>query len=1343
MHIKRFSIFANNPIYHHKMKHILTALFCITIFSTQINARLTFRTFDVKSGISDNYVISALRDQYGFMWFATLNGLNRYDGYQCKQYWTNNSGTHNNCFNSISEDASGTIWIRTQDQQYFYYNRELDKLESNINERLKHLGIHDKIEMLYIDFEQNLWCVSNHKLYYYQFKTKNIYQLPLPDKKLLHIVSRESCSYLLFSDGEVAQINWKTLSIQKIIQLTLPPSGEHQIYMDTQFRLWVYTTYTSNVQCYDTINKKTIHFLGQDIIQTDIVKSIIDDGNGNIWIGTNSKGIYILNEQKNKIIHINRDSESPFSLPSNHINCFYKDNQDIMWIGTTKQGVAFTNLNNTSFEICRTQEQEDISCFQEDKNGKLWLGFDGKGLACYDSERKNYKLYDTYNSNIPSNLIIGSYFDDEGKIWFGSYGGGIFYEQNNIFFPIKHAPIPLEYVRHIAGDKYGNLWIGTFLHGLHCMNAKGELTASYTKENSCLYTNTITDLTYSNNHTTLYIGTSTGLYELNIQTGKLTPMKWNDNESSLAETHISCLYQDQRGLLWIGTRYGIKIYDEKKKKVTHISTNNGISHPYIRGIVEDHNKNMWITTDCGITHIIVVDDPIAQELQYRCYPYYNEDGIGDITFNNYSIYCTQKGEILMGGTGKYLKINPNQTQYHPYKHKIIFTGFYLSNQRVDVGVATNDGRVLLKKNIQLLNEIIMDYSDSNFALEVSAMDYGAQHKLQFAYRMDTKEEWVILEGNRIYFNKLSPGTYRLQVKVYGSNGDNNPISNLIIQVQPPFWLSTIAYIVYLILILSGGAFLFKQMRTKHKRMLIQQKQKLQIAQQREMDEAKIRFFTNVSHDLRTPLSLIITPLEKLMLSDKAVSIKEELDLMHRNASTLLNEVNQLLDFRKLDQQKMQLSPSYGDITEFITETCKSFKALSQKHGIELQIRVNSSKIEMDFDRNKIQRIILNLLSNAIKYNHDNGDVIVTINKILTTEGERICIQVSDTGIGIKDENKDKIFDRFFQEQHISTSYVGSGIGLHIVKEYVTLHGGEIKVENNHPQGTIFTVTLPITRISKLNYSEKISPLTIDEQPNAETYSLDKEMKSLLIVEDNDDFRNFLISCLKEYYLVYEASDGKKAISILAQQSIHVVISDIMMPIMDGMELCHKIKTDIRYSHIPIILLTARTGEEHILSGLREGADEYITKPFNLEILLLRIQKLLKWTQISHQKFKTIDISPSEITISSLDEQLIEKAIRIVEENMDNSEFSVEEFGFQIGMSRSGLYKKLVQITGKSPLEFMRILRLKKGRKLLESSQFSISQIAYQVGLSPKQFAKFFKEEFGQLPSEYKKTGEIL
>ncbi len=1317
-------------------------LYCLMAYCAQIDARLVFRTFDVKSGISDNYVLSILRDQYGFMWFGTINGLNRYDGYQCKRYTTTQLGTYNNCINSVAEDASGCIWIKTPGL-YLCYNRELDEIDKDIYGRLSRLGIEaTHIEMLNVDCEQNLWCVANGRLYYYTFKDGGLRQLLLPDKKLLHVVSRQRRSFLLFADGEIAQINWETGQLQNVLQLTLPSSGEHCMYMDTQYRLWIYTIYSSYVQCYDTSRQTFVELSEKDILKADFVKTIVDDGDGNIWMGTNSQGIYIFAKDKNSFVQIDQNVDNPFSLSSNHINCLYKDNQEIMWVGTTKQGVSFTCLNNTFFEVYRAPELEDISCFQEDNDGYLWLGFDGKGLARYDSERGTYKFFNTGNCNIPSNLIISSYVDTNGKLWFGSYGNGIFYKEGETFHPLNRfvegegKENPIKYVRHFVEDKYGNLWIGTFLHGLYCLNDRGEFT-SYTMKNSCLRTNSITDLVYSDDFSTLYVGTSTGLYMVDVQTKQPTFVNCRNEENRLLDKiHVNCLYRDSRGLLWIGTQTGIRVYDERKGTLMHLSADDGLSHPYVRGIAEDHDKNIWITTDYGITHIIVIDNPAEQDLQYCCYPYFEEDGIGNIHFCNYSIYCNSKGEILMGGTGKYLKISPIRNKYHISSHKVIFTGLYLANQRIDVGAATHDGRILLQKNIQLLDEITVNYSDNNFALEISAMDYGIQHKLQFAYRLGAGEEWIKLEGNKIYFNKLSPGTYPLQVRVNEVHGTNSPVSNLTIRVRPPFWLSVPAYIIYDFLVLVIGFFVLRRIRTKHRRILAQQKRELEIRQQLEMDEAKMRFFTNVSHDLRTPLSLIITPLEKLLHSEKGKIIKDDLLLMHRNATTLVNEVNQLLDFRKLDQQKVQLSLSYGDLTDFIAETCVPFESLSQKHGIALQVHINTSKIEMDFDRNKVQRIVFNLLSNAIKYNHENGSVTVSVDKIQTDSGECVRIEVADSGIGVKDENKEKIFDRFFQEQHVTTPYMGSGIGLHIVKEYVTLHGGEITVTDNKPQGSVFTVILPIIQSAE---SVEVEGDTAEIVTDTVSKIVSKQSEvSLLIVEDNDDFRSFLMNCLKEHYQVFEASNGKNALSVLAHRSVSIVISDVMMPVMDGMELCRKIKTDIRYSHIPVILLTARTAEENILGGLKEGADEYITKPFNLEILLLRIHKLLEWARRNHEMFNTVDISPSEITISTLDEQLIEKSIRIVEDNMDNSDFSVEEFSAAVGMSRSGLYKKMIQITGKSPLEFIRILRLKRGKKLLESSQLGVSQIAYQVGISPKQFAKFFKEEFGYLPSEYKK-----
>lgn len=859
-------------------------------------------------------------------------------------------------------------------------------------------------------------------------------------------------------------------------------------------------------------------------------------------------------------------------------------------------------------------------------------------------------------------------------------------------------------------------------------------------EKTGMLTNSITTFSCADG-INLYIGTSSGLYCMNTETKEISLLENNNSASNLfEEVHINCIYQDTRGLLWIGTRTGMDVYNKNTKERIHLSTKNGLSHDYIRAITEDKEKNIWVTTDHGVTNIIATNSPEPSS-KFLCYPYFEEDGIGNMAFNNHSITCTQQGEILMGGSGGYLRINPRFINYRHESHPVIYTSLYLANQRMEVGSKNSNGRILLNKNIQLLNEITMDYSDSNFALEVSSMDYNSLHKLQYAYRLNKDEEWVKLEGNRIYFNKLSPGTYQLEVKVYENNNSykNSKASCLTIHVLPPFWLSVPAYIGYTLLLAGVIIFFFLKMKRKHIRNLSQQKREMEIIQQHEMDEAKMRFFTNVSHDLRTPLSLIIIPLEKLLSSNLEKGVKEELELIHRNSETLLNEVNQLLNFRKLDQQKTQLMLSHGNLSDFVKEVCGSFIPQAVKKGINIRLHINETKMDMDFDRNKIQRILLNLLSNAVKYNYENGEVTVTLGKITANGIENVQIQVADTGIGIKDENKDKIFDRFFQEQHSTTTYIGNGIGLHIVKEYVTMHHGTITVENHIPQGTIFTITLPVTHNYAVN-DEKQDEAEIREKVVDEVSdTTDTHKTSLLIVEDNDDFRNFLINCLKGTYQVFDAPNGKEALEILAHQSIQIVISDVMMPEMDGMELCRKIKTDIRYSHIPVILLTARTADEHELSGLKEGADDYITKPFNLEILLLRIQKILKWTKNNHEKFKTIDISPSEITVSSLDEQLIEKAIRAVEENMDNSEFSVEELSSYVGMSRGHLYKKLIMITGKSPLEFIRILRVKRGKQLLEQSQLNVSQIAYQIGLSPKQFAKYFKEEFGYVPSEYIKN----
>lgn len=1313
-----------------RKKNLLLIFMCFVCGLVCAHDGLNFRNLDVKSGISDNYVQSVIRDRYGFMWFATLNGLNRYDGYQFKKYTTTQLGAYNNDIESIAEDAAGNIWIKGA-VSYYIYNREQDKLENKIQPVLNKYGITGEVGYLTVDKDHNLWCTVMDSLFHYDFTKNKLHVFQLPEKKkMLQIVCRRPCAYLLFSDGEIARIDSNSPHIRPETRRALSPNLQYNLYIDTVDRLWFYASHASDLQCYDTNQKQWVDYIGRQELENALITTVMDDGNGNLWIGTDDKGVYISYNQDKRLVRINKKSDNPFSLADNHINCFFKDNQNTMWVGTAKQGVSFAGLDKIVFSTCFLPEQEDVKCLQEDKKGNLWMGFDGEGLLRQDSNKTSYTRFKMKRHSILSDLIICSCLDTKGRLWFGTYGGGAFYEQGGKFIPLRNAdPASLKYIRRIVEDANGTLWFGTFMQGLYAMDDKNNFTA-YTMNSSILRTGSIMDLAYSKGRN-LYVGTSSGLYSIDIYTRKMVPITGTKaNAKSLPDSYISCLFYDSRGLLWIGTRSGMVVFDEKKDEMVHLTTEDGLSHNSIRAITEDKFKNIWVTTDHGITNIVVDSSPAGQKKDspYLCYPYFEEDGIGNMTFNSHAITCTEQGEILMGGIGGYLKITPRPTDfYNRTESPVVFTGLLLANQKMEVDSHTSNGRILLPKNIQLLEEITMDYSDSNFALEVSSMDFQNRHKQQFAYRLGEQEEWVKLEGNRIHFNRLSYGTFRLQVKVHEPNGYDNPVSSLLIHVRPPFWLSLPAYGCYALMVILLFLLILRNTQRKHKRLMEQQKHEMEITQQHEMDEAKMRFFTNVSHDLRTPLALIITPLEKLLASESAQNLKTDLELIYRNAVALLNEVNQLLDFRKLDRQKTQLSLSYGNLSDFVKETCDSFKELSLKNGIRLELNLTDTDVSMSFDRNKMQRILLNLLSNAVKYNRKDGVIVVTVDKISVSEKEHVRIQVADTGIGIKDENKHKVFDRFFQEQHTATTYAGSGIGLHIVKEYVTLHQGTIKITDNQPQGSIFVITLPI--VGGTNEEKQLC------------HDSKEEGISVLVVEDNDDFRRFLIGCLKEHYQVFEASNGKEALDILSQQSVQMVISDVMMPVMDGLELCHTIKTDIRFSHIPIILLTARTAEEHVLGGLREGADDYITKPFNLDILLLRIQKLLKWTRSNHEKFGKIEVSPSEITISSLDEQLIEKAIRIVEDNMDNSEFSVEELSTQIGISRSGLYKKLMSITGKSPLEFMRILRLKRGKQLLEKSQLSISQIAYKVGLSPKQFSKYFKEEYGCLPSDYNLNAE--
>lgn len=646
-----------------------------------------------------------------------------------------------------------------------------------------------------------------------------------------------------------------------------------------------------------------------------------------------------------------------------------------------------------------------------------------------------------------------------------------------------------------------------------------------------------------------------------------------------------------------------------------------------------------------------------------------------------------------------------------------------------------------------VENVEFDYKQNIFSVSFASDNYNLPEKTQYMYKLEGfNNDWLTLPVgvHNVTFTNLAPGKYVLRVKAINSDGYVGiKEATLGIVVNPPFWMSWWAYLLYaagLVVVLFLAR--YRMLKREREKFHLQQIEN-EVAKNEEINNMKFRFFTNVSHELRTPLTLIISPLEGMLKETTDELQSTRLQLMYRNAQRLLHLVNQLLDFRKGEMSTHQLSLSEGDIISYVHSVCNSFLLMADKKHIQFSFFSGIDTFSMAFDADKIGKIVMNLLSNAFKFTPEGGRVTVMIEHVTGTP-DTLEIKIADTGIGISDVDKEHIFDRFYQADHKGVEETtGNGIGLSLVRDFVTLHEGEVKVFDNIGTGSVFVIQFPVKHVeTQVQLPEETGMSVGDEE--------DREMKEevreetgrkdfplLLVVDDNEDFRIFMRYSLELQYRVKLAVNGNEAWEMMQEELPDLVISDVMMPQMDGNELCRLIKQDKRTAHIPVILLTARQNTEAKLEGLQTGADDYVTKPFNMTILVLRIRKLIELSRYHRVTQGMIDPAPSEIVITSLDEKLIEKAIKYVEDNMSRTELSVEELSRELGMSRVHLYKKLLQITGKTPIEFIRVIRLKRAAQLLRESQLHVSEVAFEVGFNnPKYFSRYFKDEFGVLPSVY-------
>lgn len=1354
-----------------------------------------FSVLDIDNGLSHNLVKCIFKDSRGFMWFGTESGLNRYDGYKFRIFKYNAkdpSSIIGNSIRKIFEDPAGNIWVQTN-FGISIYDHFLDKFSSNPQDFLDAYNLpgHEITDIIKDD-EGNFWfLIKGQGIARYNPLTKTTTSLlhSFSDKSSIStndIVAMDQNTHgdlwVIHQNGLFEKLDKSSLKIvERVdhIQGKFPHLSSYGLMVDSEDDLWInFPLDAEGVFLYQHQENKTIHFhkgSARYPLNNNLSRGVVEHSKDEIWVGTDHGGINVIDKEKLTVRYVLNNDEDKKSLANNSINTMYKDDQEIIWIGTVKNGVSYYHQNIVRFTHYKYQSSvpeslpfDDINDFVEDSLGNLWLGTNGGGLLYLDMASGKYQQFrhDPNNPNsVSSDVIVSLYKDRSHQIWIGTYMHGLDKFDGKNFTHFTHDPqdpnsISDNSIWEIYEDVHGNIWLGTLKNGLELFDVKEEVFRHYPEGNSniplhCNYITTFEEDKYGN----LWIGGGFGIDVINLETGENKYYAHEaGNPNSLVSNHVMSIYKDSRDQIWVATYDGLSLFNEAKGEFINYSVEDGLPNNSIISILEDEKQNLWVSTANGISNLIVDREADDHLHKVRVFRNYDElDGLQGKSFNENAALKLSSGALLFGGSNGFNIFNPTQLFINEEIPQIAFTDFQLFNRSISVGEEIN-GRVLLEESLMADPVLELKHNENVFSFEFAALNFVHAGKNQYRYKLEGfDKEWLPLndQTRRVTYTNLDPGDY--EFKVMASNNDgvwNEGGASLKLAVLAPFWKTTEAYLFYFLTVMAGLYYLRRLMITRERQQFLLEQERRDARKMHELDMMKIKFFTNVSHEFRTPLSLILAPVEKLMNTSSDGEQQKQFQMIQRNGKRLLNLVNHLLDFRKLEVEGMKLNLSEYNVISFVEEAVQSFSDLSENKNIALKFRSNINTLQAAFDMDKLEKILFNLLSNAFKFTPEQGVITVEVNcydNDSSSEGIKIVdIKVSDTGIGIPKEKLDKIFERFFTSD-VPQGMVnqGSGIGLSITKEFVKIHGGSIQVESDLGKGSCFRVTIPVKEIAtigaeKLNdsFSYTFSAGETNSPAGSNTGVKDKasrgKMPLVLIVEDNDDFRFYLKDNLGGHFTILEARNGSEGWQKALANMPDLIVSDLMMPEMDGLELSTKVKADSRTSHIPIVLLTANAADEQKLKGLKVGVEDYITKPFNFEILLTRLVNLIEQRQ-SLQKVleKKISVQTSEVEIVSMDDKLVQKTVKAVEENLSNPEFSVEDLSREVGMSRVYLYKKLTALTGKSPVEFIRHIRLQRAAQLLEKSQLSVAEVAYKVGFNNrKYFTKYFKHEYKVLPSLY-------
>ncbi|MBC3539087.1 two-component regulator propeller domain-containing protein [Rufibacter sediminis] len=1357
--------------------------------------QIRFSLIDINHGLSSNQVKCFLKDSRGYLWVGTISGgLNRYDGYKLKVYkYVSNDTTSllSNDVTKLLEGPDGRIWVQTLQGNCVFdpVTEQFFRNQQALLQQYK-LPANSVVEDILKDRAGNFWfVVAGQGLVKYNPRTRSSLHLrhAFSTKSSLSTNTISAIGqtthgdiWLVHQNGILEKLDARTLKITErnddIYRKYSQETQQYALTIDSHDDAWLYVREKeSGVYHYSSALKTLEHFhkgSARVSLNNNLVRGIIEAEPGEIWIGTDHGGINVLDKKTFTVRYIRHNKEEAQSLVHNSINALYKDNEGIIWIGTFKKGINYYHPNLIRFPQVRHQAAvpgslpyDDVNAFAEDEKGNLWIGTNGAGLLYLNRATGVYTRF-THNpadvGSLSNDVIVSLLLDRNKNLWVGTYLGGLSRFDGQKFIHYKNEPgnpnsLSDNSIWELFEDSKGNIWIGTLRGGLELFDPQQNRFVHSSVGTGkfpihCNYISSIAEDQQGN----LWVGGGYGLDVFHKETGKGAFFLHDPkNPKSLVSNIITSIHRDRRNQLWIGTTEGLDLYNERDNSFTHFTTKDGLPNNTVTTILEDKDGHLWVSTHNGVSNVMVQKKGTGYQYEFRNYD--ELDGLQGKAFNENAALRTRKGELIFGGSNGFNLFNPGSIQKNKVAPQVVFTDFQLFNKSLEANQPVN-GRVILTKSITHTPQITLEHDENVFSIEFAALNFIHSEKNRYRYRLEGfDKEWHTVGNNdrKVTYTNLDPGVYQFTVMAANNDGAwTKTPAKLQITVLAPFWRTPWAFLFYVLVALVGLVVIRRLELRKAATRFEREQEKREARQLHELDIMKIKFFTNVSHEFRTPLTLILAPLERLLKSTADPELHLQYQMIHKNARRLLNMVNQLLDFKKMDVADIRLSLSEGNVVAFVQETVHSFSDLSDKKSISLAFHSSVPELFTSFDKDKLEKILFNLLSNAFKFTPEHGRILVELDchqNDSSSAGIKILeIKVKDTGIGIAKENQKKIFERFFRDtvpNHLMNQ--GSGIGLALAQEFVHLHGGVITVDSAPSQGSCFTVTLPVKEVVMENAAEVGAEKPGQEEAPETTPAKRAAVVSadgkpvVLVAEDNEDFRFYLKDSLKEHFTVLEAKDGKEGWQKALFHLPDLIVSDLMMPELDGMEFCQKIKADPRTSQIPFVLLTAHASDEKKLKGLDVGANDYLTKPFNFDMLLSRIRNLISQRELLQKVFeKKISVQASPQEIVSLDDKFIRKAMQYVEDNLSNPDLSVEEMSRELGVSRVHLYKKMMAIAGQSPVEFIRKIRLQHAAQFLEKSQLTVAEVAYKVGFNNrKYFTKYFKEEYNILPSQYAKHKE--